>query len=188
MKCRTSQKKLSGLPGGAGTGHCTIGGGICWSASLSPAMFGDGVSGGAPGGIDTEGLPSLLSRRIYSTVLSKNLAICSSRVSSGVRFPHSHGDHCCGDTSNASAHFFCPPRPGNFSILHCRIFRAIVSRNSSGILPIIFTLPRTVPLLFRYETKKGGVWSRGAGILQPNTGTTDHRQKDGVHVSKQIPV
>ncbi len=93
---------------------------------------GDGVSCGFPAG------GGRLSRRIHSTVTPKKSASCDRRISSGVRIPLSHGLHCCGETPNASAPRFPPPRPGNFFNRHSRIFRAMISRSSFGILPMMF--------------------------------------------------
>ncbi len=53
--------------------------------------------GGVSGGVD--GVAVLeVSRRRFSTVVSKKSAICWSLDSSGVPMPRSQGDHCCGET------------------------------------------------------------------------------------------
>ena len=124
-----SQKKLAGLPGGAEF-HDGGGGKSAPAISRSNPMSGNPCSmtgGGSFCVVLADG--GRLSRRIHSTVTPKKSAICDNRVSSGVRLPRSHGDHCCGDTPNASAHFFSPPRPGNFFCLHSSIFRAMISRS-----------------------------------------------------------
>lgn len=157
-----SQKKLSGVPGGAMGGDPGVGG-VCSPCGVPAA------SGGGSCASDALSVcrPGRLSLRIYSTDFPKNLASCSSRISSGVRFPFSHGDHCCGDTLNSSAHFLEPPRPGCFFILQSRIFHAIISRSSSGIFPIALTLPRTWLLSFVSRKRKRATGSRGAGLRQP---------------------
>ncbi len=79
--------------------------------------------------------------RIHSTGFPKNSASCDSRISSGVRLPPSHGDHCWGETPNSSAHCLQPPRPGYFACRHCLMLCAIVFRRASVIFPT-FSLSR----------------------------------------------
>lgn len=171
---RASQKKLSGVPGGAIDGAPGVGG-VCSPCGGPLASGGGSCGSGSPCG------RGRLSLRIYSTVLSKNTAISLNRISSGVRLPFSHGDHCCGDTSNSSAHFFEPPRPGYFFILQSRIFHAIISRNSSGILPMLLNLSSDFAVLSSQEKERERRLVARRRSTTTHADTTDHRSQSGVH-------
>ncbi len=137
IKCCTNRKKLSGLPGEPrwrdGNATCDrVVAADLWVGRLAVV---DRLFGTTPEDGVSERM-RLWSFRRYSTVTPKSVAICSRRVSSGIRLPRSHGDHCCGDTPNALAHFVQPPWPGNFFIRQARILAAMVSRRVLGIFPI----------------------------------------------------